>query len=229
MGQPILVGHHSERGDRAFRARMNSNFDKSIEAGNKAAAIESSLAHMESDRTIYSDDPEALAKIEAKLKKCMDLAELMVAANKLVRKKDRAGLLALGISEKNADSLLSPDMFGRYGFPSYAMTNNRAEIGRLNQRRIEIGNRLVDRTKEKELVGVRVVDNVEDNRLQLFFPGKPSDFVRDGLKDNGFRWTPSIGAWQSYRNEYKYKVIVPMLLAAYAGEGMELPNAKTNN
>lgn len=33
-------------------------------------------------------------------------------------------------------------------------------------------------------------------RLQIFFDDKPDDQVRALLKANGFRWSPSRGAWQ---------------------------------
>ena len=38
--------------------------------------------------------------------------------------------------------------------------------------------------------------NNEINRLQLVFDGKPSAEVRAQLKANGFRWSPTQGAWQ---------------------------------
>ena len=41
-----------------------------------------------------------------------------------------------------------------------------------------------------------VVANVEDNRVQLLFPAKPSEKVRRELKRHGFRWARSAGAWQ---------------------------------
>ena len=44
------------------------------------------------------------------------------------------------------------------------------------------------------------VENVEENRLQLFYPGKPSEGVRTKLKHNGFRWSPTTGAWQRRLN-----------------------------
>ena len=37
-------------------------------------------------------------------------------------------------------------------------------------------------------------------RIQLFFEGKPEPEVRDILKSNGFRWAPSVGAWQRQLN-----------------------------
>ncbi len=35
-----------------------------------------------------------------------------------------------------------------------------------------------------------------------YFTGKPDAAIRTELKSNGFRWAPSIGAWQAYRNRH---------------------------
>ena len=35
----------------------------------------------------------------------------------------------------------------------------------------------------------------EDGRYQFVFDGKPADEVRTILKSNGFKWSPSRGAW----------------------------------
>lgn len=50
--------------------------------------------------------------------------------------------------------------------------------------------------KETEYNGLRVVENTEIMRLQLFFDDKPAADVRERLKANGFRWSPKIGCWQ---------------------------------
>lgn len=39
-------------------------------------------------------------------------------------------------------------------------------------------------------------ENNEIMRVQFIFPGKPDDETRAMLKENGFRWAPSQGAWQ---------------------------------
>jgi len=44
--------------------------------------------------------------------------------------------------------------------------------------------------------GTRVVRNYDDDRLRIFFPGKPSDAQRTALKSRGFKWSPANGAWQ---------------------------------
>lgn len=41
-----------------------------------------------------------------------------------------------------------------------------------------------------------VIQNVDENRLQLKFNGKPNDSTRDLLKHNGFKWSPKNGVWQ---------------------------------
>jgi hypothetical protein len=51
-------------------------------------------------------------------------------------------------------------------------------------------------TTETEINGVRVINNVEDNRLQIFFDCKPPAEIRAKLKSRGFRWSPRNKAWQ---------------------------------
>ena len=41
-----------------------------------------------------------------------------------------------------------------------------------------------------------MVENVEANRLQFIFDGKPDAATRQILKDHAFRWAPSQDAWQ---------------------------------
>jgi len=68
--------------------------------------------------------------------------------------------------------------------------------------------------KEKTVKGVRVVDNVEENRLQMFFTGKPAANVIAALKSGGFRWRPSRGCWQAYlnnRSQYQAERIIELI------------------
>lgn len=43
---------------------------------------------------------------------------------------------------------------------------------------------------------VELIKNFAIERVQIVFPGKPSEEIREQLKDRAFRWAPSEGAWQ---------------------------------
>ena len=52
-----------------------------------------------------------------------------------------------------------------------------------------------------EFDGGRVEANTADNRLQIFFDEKPDKEIREELKGNGFRYSPSTEAWQRQLND----------------------------
>lgn len=206
FGQPILVGHYSEAGDRRYRDRIHANMRKGIDAQDKAASLRSRADAAESNRSIFSDDPDASEKLEAKLTRLEKRQETMKAANRLVRKGDKDGLSEMGFNDARIDQLLTPDLAGRVGFPSYLLTNNNANIRRIKKRVAHIAAHADDQTSEVQVGPVRIVDNVDDNRLRIFFPDKPSAEVRTALKRSGFRWARSIGAWQRHRsNQANYE------------------------
>jgi hypothetical protein len=151
-----------------------------------------------SNTAIFSDDPNATEKLAEKIERLEARQELMRAANKLVRKKDLEGLLSLGFSEGNAARLFEPDFCGRVGFADYQLTNNGSNIRRLKKRLAEIQKTETMETSEVEIGEVKIVQNVDDNRTQVFFPGKPDDATRAKLKGHGFRWSPYNGCWQRH-------------------------------
>ena len=57
-----------------------------------------------------------------------------------------------------------------------------------------------EETTEQRIGSVTICDNVEDNRVQMFFPDKPTEEVRAFLKHNGFHWARNVGAWQRHRS-----------------------------
>ena len=200
FGQPILVGHYSESRDRNYRKRINSKFEKSIEADEKAKYFAGRAEAIKSNNSIFSDDPSADEKLAEKIERLEQRQEQMKKANSLLRKNDVEGLLNMGFSEKQIHSLQTPDFVGRTGFPSYSITNNGANIRRLKLRLQETIAKRNDETTEKQIGDTKIIDNVEENRLQIFFPSKPSEEVRTQLKGHGFRWSPNSGAWQRHRS-----------------------------
>src|SRR3984893_2390630 len=200
LGQPILVGHHSERRHRKDLKRIDQHFAKAREHHDTAEYYRRRAAAVGSNRAIFSDDPDATEKLIDKIERLKQRQGAMKRANQLIRKADREGLADLGFSEETIAKLFTEDFAGRVGFPNYALTNNSANIRRLEKRLAVLQKAQTDTTEDRFTNDVRLVDNVEANRLQIFFPETPSEEIRRELKRNGFRWTPSIGTWQRHRS-----------------------------
>lgn len=206
FGQPILVGHHSERRDRNYRNKIAYNMDKGVELSHEAEYLRERARAAENNNAIFSDDPEAITKLREKLESLQKNQDLMKAVNAIVRKKNLTDeqkieqIIKAGLKEKYAADILQPDYCGRIGFPSFSLTNNNANIKRIKDRIAHLEKLNAAETAEKKFGEVSIVENVEENRCQIFFPGKPSEAVRADLKSHGFRWSPYNSCWQRHRS-----------------------------
>ena len=207
-GQPILVGHHSERGHRAALGRMNNHMKKASEAYEKSEDLKRRAVAAKNNHAISSDDPDAPEKIRARIADLVKISETMKAANKIIRAAPKnehtddklSALVALGLDRTRAWQLFKPDFCGRIGFPGFELTLNSSNRRRLAKRLDDIEARADDETSDSTHGTITVTDNVEENRVQLFFPGKPRRDTRQEMKRNGFRWSPTQGAWQKMRS-----------------------------
>lgn len=149
---------------------------------------------------IKSDDERAVEKLEEKLEDLRSMQERMKAANKAIRMKDtEAGndaLREMGYSEGDIKRLRKPDFCGRVGYPSYQLTNNNQNIHRIEERLKRLKSVKEKGSSEQEYETFKVVENTEVMRYQIIFDGKPDAEIRALLKNNGFKWAPSQGAWQ---------------------------------
>lgn len=89
FGQPILVGHHSEKGDRRYRARIENTYRKSSELYDKSKYYAEKAENYGSGG-IMSDDPEAMIKLKEKIEmltvKRDKLKRIRSAVNSLLKK-----------------------------------------------------------------------------------------------------------------------------------------------
>lgn len=200
FGQPILIGHHSEKSDRAYRGKIEAGFRAGFEMQDEAGRLAERAQAAANNTAIFSDDPSAAEKLEEKIARLEQRQELMKTANKLIKKGDDAGLAELGFSEIRIAQLKQPDYCGRIGFADYEIANNGANIRRCKERLEDLQKKANDQSKEWMIGEIKLVDNVEENRMQIFFPGKPAEPVREELKSRGFHWTPSQGCWQRQRS-----------------------------
>lgn len=188
FGQPILVGHHSEKRHRKTIDRAWAAMGKGVEESKKAAYY-ASAAEAVGTAGVSSDDPDGIEKLTEKAAELEAKQERMKAANEAWRKAgNKAGRNAEGV-------WVEPP------YASYSLTNNGAKIRATKAR---IAHLQVAATAETKVIetnlGFQVVENADDNRVQIIFPGKPDQATRTILKSYGFRWAPTDGAWQRLLN-----------------------------
>lgn len=169
-------------------------------------------------RPIMSGDADAAERLQEKIEKAEAEQALMKRVNAAHKAflKNPASLDASDLSNSMKEHIRS--YVPRYSWEPhpiapYQLSNLSANIRTMKQR-------LVGLTRAKEAPerveardNARLEDVPADNRIRLFFPGKPDEETRCKLKKNGFRWTPTLGCWQAYRNSHSL-----ILAAEIAGE-----------
>ncbi|MBU3173253.1 hypothetical protein [Clostridium estertheticum] len=133
------------------------------------------------DKIIKSSDVNAIEKLKEKLEMAKIEHKEYKDYNVKARKEGKEKLASYVLSNSN----------GR-------MKGIKDRITRL-EKLAEKETSEVDPSIETEINGIKIIDNVESNRLQILFNCKPGVEVRTKLKKHGFRWSPSNGAWQRFR------------------------------
>jgi Domain of unknown function (DUF3560) len=140
LGQPILVGHHSQRRAERDHERIERGTRRTIEHTDKARAFRQRAGNIDAAaaRAVYSDDPDVAAKLRERLAELVGERDTIKAYNAAARK-------------GAADPGTLPDKLAReldaalraWGatqcpqgqFPGYVLRNLSANIAR-NKRRL---------------------------------------------------------------------------------------------
>ena len=146
---------------------------------------------------IKSNDPEILDVLTAKVEKLQRMQDHMKQVNAYYRRhKTFDGAPDVSPSEviaiKRAWNALPYDA----PYPPYALSNNLANIKRIQQRIADLQAAKGTPNDDEEHDGYTYHEDAEQMRVQLIFDGKPDDDTRALLKSYGFRWSPRNGAWQ---------------------------------
>jgi len=154
---------------------------------------------------IMTGDDDAAERLAAKIAAAEALQARMKAVNKAHDRfvKDPATLEASSLSDQDKVSVRNYKpaySWEPHPFAPFELTNNSANIRRMKERLALVGRLKATPEATAEGTAARVEDVPAENRVRLFFPGKPSVEIRTTLKRGGFRWTPSLGCWQAYRN-----------------------------
>lgn len=201
FGQPVLVGHHSERRDRNYRARIHAGMDRGVAEHRLAEHHESKARGLAIalERSIYDDDPDALERLVEKVRELEANCERMTRANKAWRQGGREAVAAeFGETLAKAAAEVMGQGYSWIKSP-FQLTSDRAEIRRCKGRMADIEKQRARAEQAEASGGVGIVRSVEHNWCTLTFAEKPERSVLEALRGAGFRWGK--GSWHGYLNK----------------------------
>jgi hypothetical protein len=115
FGQPIIVGHHSQGRHEALLKRQDHAMRATVDNSRKAEEFNSRADNIDAaaKRAIYSDDPDAIEKLRAKIEKLEHERMLVKQANSAYRTEHKAELKVMTAYQRD---MAMP-------FRSYVLTN----------------------------------------------------------------------------------------------------------
>lgn len=142
FGQPILIGHHSEKRARRDQDRIERNMRAGVEHSRKAEQMRDRAENIEkaADAAIYSDDPDAVEALEARI------ADLEAQRDRIKRYNAscRKGARDLSIlDEPQKEDLIGCLKYAAFqckngAFPAYVLSNLSGNIKRNRDRLVQL-------------------------------------------------------------------------------------------
>jgi hypothetical protein len=203
MGQPILVGHHSEKRDRNYRERAWNKMGKAVEQSNVAEHHKSSAMGIERalEDSIFSDDANAIEALEARIAENEAKRERMKLINKLYKKSDAEGLKALGIDIESLRTKLAAagGYWGKAPHLPYEMSNLGGRIQSDKKRIAAVKARQAKTAAAEAAPGGVAIRTGATGWAEVTFAEKPAREILDALRAAEFHW--SGGSWFGYESK----------------------------
>lgn len=148
---------------------------------------------------------DELNKAKEDLHLATNRQKMMVDANKVLRMKNKTEdekkvLLRDFMSAVSIEKIFTPNYSGKIGFTTFKLTNNNANIKRLEQRVKDLEKKFTSQTVNRQDIwdfdGGYFENNYELDRVQIFFDSIPDASMRSALKGSGWNWSPTNKAWQ---------------------------------
>ena len=226
FGQPILVGHHSERRHRADLRRHDRAMMRGFEASKHAKNLEQRAAAVGTGG-ISSDDPDAVSKLRQELSAAETKHAHMKRINAQFRKGGWEAVEGLTDEQRaryQATMQITP--WERMPFPGYALTNNGANIRRIKARIADLESAAVRAPEPaRTFAGFTLTDDAKDNRIVFQFEQRTPKAVYQLLRSHGFVWSPTRTAFVRKATgnarataDYLAPLIAAQLTAATEGE-----------
>lgn len=211
LGQPILIGHHSEKRSRQDRDKIDANIKKSVEKQEQAEYYDEKIKAAEKNTKISSDNPQAIELLEDKISKLKARQQRYKDMNKYYRKhKTMLGFEDLSDEKaKEINKRIDEDYsFNKKPAPSYILSNLNSMI-KSTEKRLEQLKELDEMEYEEiEFDNCTVISNDETNRVEIHFGYKPDEDVRTMLKRKGFKWSRNNSCWQRLRNKNSFNIAI---------------------
>lgn len=188
----------------AKKQKQNAARDKNMEEYNQVQGILEKIRSIGCGG-IRADEDNAVGKLEKKLEQLQQEQQTMKDVNAYYRKNKTLdgcpGLSPVALESIKA-SMARSWRAVPVPFEAWALSNNNANIRRIKER-IESLKKVQDsEATEEQHDGFTLKENTEFMRIQFLFDGKPDEQTRNILKSNGFKWSPSQGAWQRLLNDH---------------------------
>lgn len=191
LGQPILIGHHSERHARRDAEKIHNNMSKGCEEQKLAEHHESKADGLERqlETSIFSDDPDAVEALRLKLAGLIYDRDMIKALNKRCRKGDPD---AIATVKRLHPMWAACGDDPTKGLPAYRLRNLGAEIRRVEARIADVKARQKRAAQADENGGVLFtrtkIQDGQDEWVTITFSEKPDRSILNSLRTAGFRW-----------------------------------------
>lgn len=167
----------------------------------KAGGIENAL-----DRSIFSDDDNALEAIQARIAENEATRERMKTVNKLYRKNDAAGLAAFGLDLETLKAALAAkgSYWGQAPHLPYELSNLGARITSDKKRLVSVKRQQERSAKADESPDGILIQECQGGYVRVTFAEKPSREILNALKAAGFYWGQ--GSWAGQKDKLPQEV-----------------------
>lgn len=188
----------------AKKNKQNAARDRNMEEWSRLQGIKDKIRSIGTGG-IRSDEANAIGKLEEKLESLQTMQEKMKKVNAYYRKHktlDGCPELTAGQVETIKAQLSNGWNPNDKPYPSWALSNNNANIRRIKKRIEDLkAEQESEPSEDRVYDSFTLHEDTDSMRIQFIFEGKPDEEIRTVLKSHGFRWSPKNKAWQRMLNQ----------------------------
>ncbi|GIZ16566.1 hypothetical protein, partial [Capnocytophaga catalasegens] len=164
----------------------------------------------EKDTPISSTDKHAIEKLEQKLQEQEAEKDFILRANKAEKEWKKTNDFKV-FSKHNINDELANQFIkeiDKHGMILLRGTTNiNAEIRRIKQRIEMLKKQAQQENKEIDFEGGKIVFDMQEHRIKIYFDEIPSKEIREAIKKRAFKWSPINKVWQRvYTSDAEYSV-----------------------